>query len=218
MLTCGRRTLRRDHDLLNDTSAIEFDRGSRSAALVDPFRRAITYLRVSVTDRCDFRCVYCMSEHMTFLPKADLLTPRRARPAVQRLRRQGRRQAAPDRRRAAGPPRHHDLVSRRCRAILQSGALKELTLTTNGSQLREIRRRARDAAASSASTCRSTRSMPTNSAPSRAGAISTRCMAGIDAAQARRPQGQDQRGRAQGRERGRDRRSDASGRTAAAWI
>jgi GTP 3',8-cyclase len=42
--------------------------------LVDPFRRAITYLRVSVTDRCDFRCVYCMSENMTFLPKADLLS------------------------------------------------------------------------------------------------------------------------------------------------
>src|SRR2546423_13879896 len=41
--------------------------------LVDPFARAITYLRVSVTDRCDFRCVYCMAENMTFLPKADLL-------------------------------------------------------------------------------------------------------------------------------------------------
>src|SRR3984893_550667 len=46
----------------------------REESLVDPFGRAITYLRVSVTDRCDFRCVYCMSEHMTFLPKADLLT------------------------------------------------------------------------------------------------------------------------------------------------
>src|SRR4051812_35687668 len=45
-----------------------------SRALVDPFARAITYLRVSVTDRCDFRCVYCMSEHMSFLPKADLLS------------------------------------------------------------------------------------------------------------------------------------------------
>ena len=44
------------------------------APLVDPYQRAITYLRVSVTDRCDFRCVYCMSEHMTFLPKKDLLT------------------------------------------------------------------------------------------------------------------------------------------------
>src|SRR6201987_2906445 len=43
-------------------------------ALVDPFGRAITYLRVSVTDRCDFRCVYCMSEDMNFLPKRDILT------------------------------------------------------------------------------------------------------------------------------------------------
>ena len=41
--------------------------------LIDPFARAISYLRVSVTDRCDFRCVYCMSENMTFLPKKDLL-------------------------------------------------------------------------------------------------------------------------------------------------
>src|SRR3974390_1136557 len=47
---------------------------NRLRALVDPFHRAINYLRVSVTDRCDFRCVYCMSEHMTFLPKADLLS------------------------------------------------------------------------------------------------------------------------------------------------
>src|SRR5277367_1113889 len=45
-----------------------------SAPLVDPFGRAITYIRVSVTDRCDFRCVYCMSEDMTFLPKRDLLS------------------------------------------------------------------------------------------------------------------------------------------------
>jgi GTP 3',8-cyclase len=42
--------------------------------LIDPFARAISYLRVSVTDRCDFRCSYCMSENMTFLPKADLLS------------------------------------------------------------------------------------------------------------------------------------------------
>ena len=45
-----------------------------NAPLIDPFARAITYLRLSVTDRCDFRCVYCMSENMTFLPKRDLLT------------------------------------------------------------------------------------------------------------------------------------------------
>ncbi|MBT5853548.1 MAG: cyclic pyranopterin phosphate synthase, partial [Rhodobacteraceae bacterium] len=42
--------------------------------LIDPFARAINYLRVSVTDRCDFRCTYCMSENMKFLPKAKLLT------------------------------------------------------------------------------------------------------------------------------------------------
>src|SRR6188472_2343272 len=50
------------------------DGAAHPAPLIDPFARAITYLRVSVTDRCDFRCVYCMAEHMTFLPKADVLT------------------------------------------------------------------------------------------------------------------------------------------------
>src|SRR6516164_2111394 len=45
-----------------------------AAPLVDGFGRAVSYLRVSVTDRCDLRCVYCMSEHMTFLPKAQVLT------------------------------------------------------------------------------------------------------------------------------------------------
>ena len=47
---------------------------SPQPSMVDPFGRTVSYLRVSVTDRCDFRCVYCMSEHMTFLPKKDLLT------------------------------------------------------------------------------------------------------------------------------------------------
>ena len=54
--------------------SLAFDRKGAPPALVDPFGRAITYLRVSVTDRCDFRCVYCMSENMTFLPKGDLLS------------------------------------------------------------------------------------------------------------------------------------------------
>src|SRR5246500_2489347 len=53
---------------------LAFDRKAALPALVDPFGRAITYIRVSVTDRCDFRCVYCMSEDMHFLPKRDLLT------------------------------------------------------------------------------------------------------------------------------------------------
>ena len=46
----------------------------RHVSMIDPFGRTITYLRVSVTDRCDFRCVYCMAEEMTFLPKSELLT------------------------------------------------------------------------------------------------------------------------------------------------
>jgi cyclic pyranopterin phosphate synthase len=57
----------------------EFPRDRFSSAadapLVDPLGRVITYLRVAVTDRCDFRCVYCMSEDMYFLPKRDLLSP-----------------------------------------------------------------------------------------------------------------------------------------------
>src|SRR5258708_3003119 len=61
--------------MTRDVQTLAFDgQGEPLRTLVDPFGRAITYLRVSVTDRCDFRCVYCMSENMTFLPKADLLS------------------------------------------------------------------------------------------------------------------------------------------------
>ncbi len=102
--------------------------------LIDPFQRAITYLRLSVTDRCDFRCVYCMSENMQFLPKAELLTHEELdrlcstfiRLGVEKLRITG------------GEP----LVRKGIMSFfegmgrhLESGALKELTLTTNGSQL-----------------------------------------------------------------------------------
>jgi cyclic pyranopterin phosphate synthase len=102
--------------------------------LIDPFQRAISYLRVSVTDRCDFRCVYCMSENMTFLPKKDLLTLEELDRmctnfiglGVQKLRITG---GEPLVRR--GIMTFFDAMSRH----LKSGALKELTLTTNGSQL-----------------------------------------------------------------------------------
>ena len=60
--------------VLTDRAAPQLDRERSRAPLVDPFGRAISYLRVSVTDRCDFRCVYCMAENMAFLPKGDLLT------------------------------------------------------------------------------------------------------------------------------------------------
>ena len=86
---------------------MEFERAAsvHPAPMTDPFGRAITYLRVSVTDRCDFRCVYCMAEDMTFLPKADLLTLEELDRLCTRLRRARRAQAAADRRRAAGAAR-----------------------------------------------------------------------------------------------------------------
>ena len=103
-------------------------------ALIDPFQRAITYLRVSVTDRCDFRCVYCMSEHMTFLPKADLLSLEE----LDRLCSAFVAKGVTKLRLTGGEP----LVRRGIMTLvsslsrhLASGALKELTLTTNGSQL-----------------------------------------------------------------------------------
>jgi cyclic pyranopterin phosphate synthase len=102
--------------------------------LIDPFARAISYLRVSVTDRCDFRCTYCMSEHMTFLPKADLLsleeldrlTTAFIRMGVQKLRITGGEPLV-----RKGILTFFEAMSRH----LKTGALKELTLTTNGSQL-----------------------------------------------------------------------------------
>ena len=104
------------------------------APLVDPFRRAITYLRVSVTDRCDFRCFYCMSEDMTFLPKRDLLTLEELDRVCSVFIKRGVRKL----RLTGGEP----LVRRNIMTLfaglsrhLASGALDELTLTTNGSQL-----------------------------------------------------------------------------------
>ncbi len=75
------------------------------APLIDPFARAITYLRVSVTDRCDFRCVYCMSEDMAFLPKRDLLSLEELDRVCSAFVGARRAQAAADRRRAAGAAR-----------------------------------------------------------------------------------------------------------------
>ena len=102
--------------------------------LVDPFARAITYLRVSVTDRCDFRCVYCMAEHMTFLPKADLLTLEELDRLCSAFVAKGVRKL----RLTGGEPLVRKNVMwliRRLSRHLETGALDELTLTTNGSQL-----------------------------------------------------------------------------------
>lgn len=102
--------------------------------LVDPFLRPISYLRVSVTDRCDFRCVYCMAENMTFLPKKELLTLEELDRmcstfvglGVEKLRITG-----------GEPLVRRDIMTffQSMTRHLDSGALKELTLTTNGSQL-----------------------------------------------------------------------------------
>lgn len=102
--------------------------------LIDPFERQVTYLRVSVTDRCDFRCVYCMSEHMSFLPKAELLSLEELDRmcsafitlGVKKLRITG------------GEPlvrRGIMTLMHRLGRHLATGALQELTLTTNASQL-----------------------------------------------------------------------------------
>ena len=116
-----------DHLALLDTTA-------HQAPMIDPFGRTISYLRVSVTDRCDFRCTYCMSEHMTFLPKKDLLTLEEldrlctafVEKGVKKLRLTG------------GEPLVRKNIMHLIGELsrhLQSGALEELTLTTNGSQL-----------------------------------------------------------------------------------
>ncbi|MBV8506551.1 MAG: radical SAM protein, partial [Alphaproteobacteria bacterium] len=102
--------------------------------MIDPFGRTITYLRVSVTDRCDFRCVYCMAEEMTFLPKSELLTLEELDRVCSAFIRLGVRKL----RLTGGEP----LVRRNIMTLFRSlgrhiaaGALDELTLTTNGSQL-----------------------------------------------------------------------------------
>jgi cyclic pyranopterin phosphate synthase len=106
-------------------------------ALIDGFGRTVTYLRVSVTDRCDLRCVYCMAEHMTFLPKAEVLTLEELDRLASGFIQLGVRKL----RITGGEP----LVRKGVMGLienlsrhLKSGALDELTLTTNGTRLSEF--------------------------------------------------------------------------------
>lgn len=102
--------------------------------LVDPFNRIISYLRISVTDRCDFRCTYCMPEKMKFLPKQDVLSLEELNQiaaafielGVQKIRVTG-----------GEPLVRKEIINffQNTSKYLESGKLKELTLTTNGSQL-----------------------------------------------------------------------------------
>src|SRR3982074_2845339 len=103
--------------------------------MIDPFGRAITYLRVSVTDRCDFRCVYCMAEEMTFLPKKELLTLEELDRVCSAFIRLGVRKLRLTGGEALGRRNIMSLFQALCRHV-RSGALDELTLTTNGTPLR----------------------------------------------------------------------------------
>src|SRR6202162_5201580 len=116
---------------------------SLARPMTDPFGRTISYLRVSVTDRCDLRCFYCMSEDMTFLPKADLLTLEELDRLCTAFIAKGVRKL----RLTGGEP----LVRRNVMSLVRSlsrhlatGALDELTLTTNGSHLQRFAGELRD--------------------------------------------------------------------------
>jgi cyclic pyranopterin phosphate synthase len=105
-----------------------------AAPLIDPFGRAISYIRVSVTDRCDFRCVYCMSEDMNFLPKGDLLTLEELDRLCSAFVTRGTKKI----RITGGEPLVRRGIMTLFRSLsrhLDSGALEEVTVTTNGSQL-----------------------------------------------------------------------------------
>ncbi len=107
---------------------------THSAPMIDPFGRAVTYLRVSVTDRCDFRCVYCMAEDMTFLPKREVLSLEELDRLCTAFIEKGVRKL----RLTGGEPLVRKNIMSLIRSLgrhLDSGALEELTVTTNGSQL-----------------------------------------------------------------------------------
>ncbi len=114
-----------------------------SREMIDPFGRHVTYLRVSVTDRCDFRCSYCMSEHMTFLPKKELLSLEELDRLCSAFVAKGVRKL----RITGGEPLVRKNILWLFRALSRhlGGGLDELTLTTNGSQLTRLAQELKDA-------------------------------------------------------------------------
>jgi GTP 3',8-cyclase len=168
--------------LAEGIATADHDRGKAPNALIDPFQRAITYLRVSVTDRCDFRCVYCMSEHMTFLPKADLLSLEE----LDRLCSAFVAKGVDKLRLTGGEP----LVRRGIMTLISSlsrhvasGSLNELTLTTNGSQLQKYASELKAHGVKRINVSLDTRDPEKFRAITRWGDLE-KVMAGVDAAQA----------------------------------
>jgi cyclic pyranopterin phosphate synthase len=148
--------------------------------LIDPFGRAISYVRVSVTDRCDFRCVYCMAEHMTFLPRRDLLTLEELDRLCSAFVARGTKRL----RITGGEPLVRHDVMRLFRSLsrhLHAGALEELTLTTNGSQLARFARELADCGVKRINVSLDTLDPDRFRALTRTGDLA-RVMAGIDAA------------------------------------
>jgi GTP 3',8-cyclase len=172
---------------VNDTveagvEVAELDGGAARQPLIDPFGRAISYLRVSVTDRCDFRCVYCMAENMSFLPKSKILTLEELDRLCSAFVARGVRKL----RLTGGEP----LVRRGIMTLvnslsrhLRAGQLDELTLTTNGSQLEKYARDLRAAGIRRINVSLDTLDADKFRAITRWGALD-KVLAGIDAAQA----------------------------------
>jgi cyclic pyranopterin phosphate synthase len=163
---------------MNEITAIT----SAATPMVDPFGRSIRYLRVSVTDRCDFRCVYCMAEDMTFLPKRDVLTLEELDRLCSAFVEKGVRKL----RLTGGEP----LVRRNIMSLIRSlsrhlvsGALEELTLTTNGSQLSRYSAELADAGVKRINVSLDTLDPDRFRALTRWGDLS-KVLAGIEAAQA----------------------------------
>ena len=161
--------------------ADDFDAATAVRRLIDPFGRTISYLRVSVTDRCDFRCVYCMAENMSFLPKAEILTLEELDRLCSVFVARGVRKL----RLTGGEP----LVRRGIMTLvaslsrhLRSGELDELTLTTNGSQLEKYARDLRAAGIRRINVSLDTLDAEKFRAITRWGSLD-KVLAGIDAAQ-----------------------------------
>jgi GTP 3',8-cyclase len=149
--------------------------------MIDPFGRTVSYLRVSVTDRCDFRCVYCMSEHMSFLPKQDLLTLEELDRLCSAFVAKGARKL----RVTGGEPLvRRDIMTlfRGLSRHLASGALDELTVTTNGSQLAKYAQELADCGVKRVNVSLDTLDTDRFKALTRWGDLA-RVMEGIDAAQ-----------------------------------